>query len=186
MLHQKLGNESFIGEPYTSISLQFNAEFAKAAIKLLKEFEDPKILSEMKPLIIKGTPLSVAISFHKTDPGITYDETGVLKGNYTFIVEIEASEQNVTLEKPPKLWIRIPGSCYGILGTDGRGHDNAITIMLGSQLALLISITYGVAVVIVGPTYGMISAYAGGIVDEVVQRNNEIVYSLPALPFLIL
>jgi len=140
----------------------------------------------MEPLIIKGAPSPVAISFYKTGPGIIYGDTGVLKGNYTFIVEIEASEQNVTLEKPPKVWLRIPGSCYGILGTDGRGRDNAITIMLGSQLALLVGITYGVAVVFVGLIYGIISAYAGGIVDEVMQRINEIVYSLPVLPFLIL
>ncbi|RLG86212.1 MAG: hypothetical protein DRO15_06465 [Thermoprotei archaeon] len=182
----KLGNETFIGEPYMAISLQFNTEFAKGVIEFLKEFEDPKVLSEMEALIKKGAPSPVAIAFYKAGPGMVYGTTGVLKGNYTFIVEIEASEQNVTLKKPPKIWLRIPGSCFGILGTDGRGRDNAITIMLGSQLALLVGITYGVAVVFMGLIYGIISAYAGGLVDEVMQRINEIVYSLPVLPFLIL
>ena len=50
----------------------------------------------------------------------------------------------------------------------------------------MIGIVYAVSVVLIGLIYGVVSAYAGGLVDEIMQRINEVLYSIPLLPFLIL
>lgn len=134
----------------------------------------------------------VPFIFYEAKPGISNGTVGTLKGEYRFIVSVIAIETNITETQyvEPEVEIRLPGACYGVLGTDLKGRDNFMTIMLGSQLALLLGFTYSVAAVIIGVIYGATSGYLRGSgrlwADEALQRINEVIYSLPILPFLII
>jgi peptide/nickel transport system permease protein len=56
----------------------------------------------------------------------------------------------------------------------------------GSRLALIIGLLTTLVSVSIGLIYAVVSAYLGGMVDELMQRIQEIVASLPLLPLLII
>lgn len=153
---------------------------------MISKYEDPEIFrNATENNILSAKVISpVLLLFYRVGPGMIFGRQGTLTGVYRFNITVEAL--NGTLKNPPVIELRIPGSCYGLLGTDFRGRDIFVGILWGSRVALMIGITYAVAVVLIGLVYGVVSAYAGGLVDEVMQRINEILYSIPLLPFLIL
>lgn len=71
------------------------------------------------------------------------------------------------------------------LGTDALGRDVLIRLMLGGQLSLIIGFAAAIVTMLVGTLYGMISALAGGQVDNVMMRIIDVLISIPGL-FLLL
>jgi peptide/nickel transport system permease protein len=73
-----------------------------------------------------------------------------------------------------------PGSAY-LLGTDHVGRDILSRIIHGARISLYV----GVGAVLIGVTgwfvVGMASAYAGGVVDLVVQRLVDVMMAVPGL-----
>lgn len=169
------------------IHLENSEQLMQVIVKnYISKYENPTILKNAtENNILTATVLSpVTLLFYAPGPGMIYGQQGIDKGTYRFNITVEAV--NGSLEHPPNIEVRVPGSCYGLLGTDFRGRDIFVGILWGSRVALMIGITYAVAVVLIGLIYGVVSAYAGGLVDEVMQRINEVLYSIPLLPFLIL
>ncbi len=78
------------------------------------------------------------------------------------------------------------GKAFGIMGTDELRRDLAIGLLWGMPLALLIGISVSIGSVVVGLIYGVYSGYKGKKTDEVMMRFNDVIYALPALPFLII
>ncbi|HUB67830.1 MAG TPA: ABC transporter permease, partial [Candidatus Methylacidiphilales bacterium] len=66
-------------------------------------------------------------------------------------------------------------------GTDLHGRDLLTRALYGAQISLKIAAFATLVSLIVGVTYGMVSGYAGGRVDNFMMRLIEIVYSLPTL-----
>jgi len=64
-------------------------------------------------------------------------------------------------------------------GTDVNGHDLLTRTLYGAQISLFVAATGTIVSLTVGVTYGMISGYAGGRVDNLMMRVVEIIYSLP-------
>lgn len=58
--------------------------------------------------------------------------------------------------------------------------------MIGLRVSLLIGLLASAVALLLGVTYGAISGYAGGRVDEVMMRIVDILYSLPFIFFVIL
>lgn len=73
-----------------------------------------------------------------------------------------------------------------ILGTDNLGRDTAIRVMIGSRVSLLIGIVASVIVLIIGSTIGAIAGYFGGVVDLIIMRIIDIIYTVPDLLIIIL
>ena len=71
-------------------------------------------------------------------------------------------------------------------GTDALGRDLAARVMIGLRVSLLIGLLASAVALLLGVTYGAISGYAGGRVDEVMMRIVDILYSLPFIFFVIL
>jgi oligopeptide transport system permease protein len=70
-------------------------------------------------------------------------------------------------------------------GTDVNGHDLLTRTLYGAQISLFVAATGTMVSLTVGVTYGMISGYAGGRVDNLMMRVVEIIYSLPTLVLVI-
>ncbi|HEY0257464.1 MAG TPA: ABC transporter permease [Candidatus Methylacidiphilales bacterium] len=70
-------------------------------------------------------------------------------------------------------------------GTDVNGHDLLTRTLYGAQISLVVAALGTVVSLTVGVTYGMISGYAGGRVDNLMMRVVEIIYSLPTLVLVI-
>jgi peptide/nickel transport system permease protein/oligopeptide transport system permease protein len=79
----------------------------------------------------------------------------------------------------------LPPSRAHWFGTDVNGHDLLTRTLYGAQISLFVAATGTVVSLTVGVTYGMISGYAGGRVDNLMMRVVEIIYSLPTLVLVI-
>jgi len=174
----------------TYIKLQFHEELAHKIIEsLVKPIDGEDAARSLSRRFHIKAESTVPFIFRVAEPGISNLTTRTLKGLYRIVVGIEAKNVKGELSKP-RVNVRMLGACYGLLGTDGNGRDNFVTILLGSQLALLLGFTYSVAAVIIGVIYGALSGYLRGSGriwgDEILQRINEVIYSLPVLPFLII
>jgi peptide/nickel transport system permease protein len=62
----------------------------------------------------------------------------------------------------------------------------AIGLLWGTPLALFIGLVVSIASVVAGLLYGVYAGYKGKKTDEAMMRFNDVIYALPALPFLII
>jgi len=106
-----------------------------------------------------------------------------LKGDYVFVVNLYGidSENEITNSV-----LIVGGKAFGIMGTDELRRDLAVGLLWGTPLALFIGIVVAIASVIMGLLYGVYAGYKGRKTDEVMMRFNDVIYALPALPFLII
>ena len=106
-----------------------------------------------------------------------------LKGNYVFLVNLYGvnSENEITESR-----VIIGGKAFGIMGTDELRRDLAIGLLWGTPMALFIGLVVAIASVVLGLLYGVYAGFRGKKTDEVMMRFNDVIYALPALPFLII
>ena len=112
------------------------------------------------------------------------DENGhVLKGNYLFLVNLYDTRGHAKIIDSKLI---LGGKAFGIMGTDELRRDLIVGLLWGTPLALLIGISVAVGSVVVGLIYGVYAGFKGRKTDETMMRFNDIIYALPALPFLII
>lgn len=73
-----------------------------------------------------------------------------------------------------------------ILGTDQNGRDYAVRVMVGARVSLTVGIVASLLILIIGSTYGAIAGYFGGMVDMVMMRVVDILYTVPDVLIIIL
>jgi len=111
------------------------------------------------------------------------DTNDVLKGDYIFeVVLLSIERQNKILDSK----FIIGGKAYGLMGTDELRRDLSVGLLWGTPLALFIGVSVAIGSVIMGLIYGVYSGFKGKITDDVMMRFNDVIYALPALPFLII
>ena len=112
-----------------------------------------------------------------------FSENSVLKGNYAFLINLYGVEKENSFVDSVLI---IGGKAFGIMGTDELRRDLAIGLLWGTPLALFIGIAVAVGSVVMGLIYGVYAGYKGKFTDESMMRFNDVIYALPALPFLII
>ena len=111
------------------------------------------------------------------------DETKVLKGTYIIRETFLLFDQQDSVTNSGVI---LGGKVYGVMGTDDLRRDLSIGILWGAPVALFIGLTVAIAGVIIGLIYGVVAGYKGNRTDEGLMRINDIFYSLPTLPILVI
>lgn len=73
-----------------------------------------------------------------------------------------------------------------VFGTDKFGRDIMVRTMIGARVSMIVGVCAALLVLIIGAVYGSISGYAGGVVDTVMQRIVELIYSVPEVLVILL
>lgn len=73
-----------------------------------------------------------------------------------------------------------------VFGTDYMGRDQMVRTMMGARVSMIVGVCAALLVLLIGAVYGSISGYAGGIVDTVMQRIVELIYSVPEVLVILL
>ncbi len=113
-------------------------------------------------------------------------ETTPLKGSYKITLELYYPGIIKISNPVNEASIIVVGNCYGFMGTDVRGRDIAQALLYGFPVALAIGFVTAIASTLIGLFIGAISAYYGGLIDEILQRVIDVMGNIPLLPFLIL
>jgi len=110
-------------------------------------------------------------------------EEKILKGNYLFLVDLYGVKEDAKIIDSKLI---IGGKAFGIMGTDELRRDIMVGLLWGTPLALFIGIVVAIGSVIMGLVYGVYAGFKGRKTDEAMMRFNDVIYALPALPFLII
>jgi len=141
--------------------------------RFAQEFEEGNVPSPSKMDITKT-------AFAKAQDGIL-NNAEPLNGEYR--LEVLLVGQKTKVERTEAIF---KGRVYGLMGTDGSGHDIARGWIWGARYGLILGLSVAFGTVIIALIFGMTSAYYGGWVDELMQRLNEIVMGIPTLPILVI
>ena len=107
----------------------------------------------------------------------------VLKGDYIFLINLYGVQaQNEIVNSK----LIVGGKAFGIMGTDELRRDLAVGLLWGTPLALFIGLAVSIGSVAMGLLYGVYAGFKGKKTDEALMRFNDVIYALPALPFLII
>lgn len=68
-----------------------------------------------------------------------------------------------------------------LFGTDHLGRDTLSRVLVGGQTTLFLGVTATLLGLLLGVPFGIIAAYYGGWVDEVIMRSVDIAISVPGL-----
>ena len=107
----------------------------------------------------------------------------ILKGNYLFLVNLYDVNEHAEIINSKLI---LGGKAFGIMGTDELRRDIMVGLLWGTPLALFIGIVVAVGSVMMGLIYGVYAGFKGKKTDDGMMRFNDVIYALPALPFLII
>lgn len=72
------------------------------------------------------------------------------------------------------------------MGTDAQGKDILSKLIYGSRVSLIVGLTTGICVTLLGALLGIVAGYFGGWVDTLIMRICDILFVVPGLPLMIL
>lgn len=78
-----------------------------------------------------------------------------------------------------------PPSKYHLLGTDELGRDVLSRILIGGRISLFVGFAAMFSAIIIGVLIGALAGYYGGILDTLLMRFTDIMFSIPILPLLV-
>jgi len=87
--------------------------------------------------------------------------------------------------RAPPVW-QAGGSWRFVLGTDGDGHDMLSRLIYGARVSLFIGVCVMSVSFVIGVCLGLISAFAGSVVDVVITRVMDLIMAVPSLVLAIL
>lgn len=136
-----------------------------------------------RPVDVDEVIPQVSIMAVKEDGMVKAQTANVLKGTYLFNATFFLFDDQDQIESTVLI---IGGKVFGLLGTDDLRRDLFIGVVWGTPIALAIGLSVATLAVGIGIIYGVVSGYSGKRTDEIMSRANDLVYALPALPFLII
>jgi peptide/nickel transport system permease protein len=99
----------------------------------------------------------------------------------SYIISILTSSK-ILVSNP---FVYIPGSAYGVLGTDDLGRDVWSQFVYGARISLAVGLVAALIAVVLGTAVGLTAGFVGGMVDEGLMRFNDFLLTLPFLPLVL-
>jgi oligopeptide transport system permease protein len=132
-----------------------------------------------KAAVVAGVVFALIVLYCIVIPGFSIFGLVKVPGIWTSIFDIDPNDADYgqtylgpSLEHP--------------FGTDGAGRDLFTRTALGGQISILIGFGATLAILFIGVTYGAVSGFLGGKIDNAMMRFLDALYGLPYLPFAIL
>ena len=72
------------------------------------------------------------------------------------------------------------------MGTDALGRDLLTRVLYGARVSMTVGIGTALIALIIGTTYGLVSGFKGGHIDDFMMRLVDIFYGLPDMLIFIL
>ena len=119
---------------------------------------------------------------------VTIRERDIRDGEITAITPLE-NVKMTEKEAIAKGYVKLKGAKSvfpHVFGTDSAGRDLMARTMYGARVSIIIGVVAALIVLINGSVYGSISGLAGGVVDFVMQRIVELIYSIPEILIVLL
>ncbi len=95
-----------------------------------------------------------------------------------FIAPFDPYTQSLKDRFTPGFW---KGNNTNFLGTDDFGRDLLLRIIYGSRISLTVGFIAVLIGVLIGSIFGIISGYFGGIIDSIIMRGVDVMFSLPSI-----
>lgn len=70
-------------------------------------------------------------------------------------------------------------------GTDELGRDTWVRIMHGGRVSLMVGLIVGVSTVVIGGLVGIVAGYTGGLLDNILMRIVDTIYTIPRIVLLL-
>lgn len=70
-------------------------------------------------------------------------------------------------------------------GTDELGRDTWVRIMHGGRVSLTVGLMVGINAVLIGGLVGIVAGYFGGMLDNILMRIVDVVYTIPRIVLLL-
>ena len=105
-----------------------------------------------------------------------------LEGEYTVRTQFVVANPDDSMEEVEVIY---GGNVFGWMGTDSLGRDLFEGLLYGFPVALVIAALASILSTLIGASLGILSGYAGGTTDTVIQRAADIISNVPVLPLLI-
>jgi len=163
--------------------------FTETPFRIYLSGEDQVIQSIQRFLLDKGVVMQYGELVKLGPEKILFQGIGdggmtgsVLRGQYILRIVFQSSSPADKIS-----WIKavVGGRVYGLSGTDRIGRDLAAGLLFGFPVALLIGFVTSGLTTVIGSALGILSGYAGGRLDELIQRISDILNNIPLLPLLI-
>ena len=77
--------------------------------------------------------------------------------------------------------VQSPPNAKFWMGTDGNGRDLMVRCFYGGRISFAVGLLATLISVVVGVTYGSISAFAGGRTDLILMRVVDVLYGMPTM-----
>ncbi len=105
-----------------------------------------------------------------------------LRGDYTLLIQVLVADPS---DQVAEIKAVSGGNVFGWMGTDSLGRDLWEGLLYGFPIGLLIATLAAFFSTLIGAALGIISGYAGGATDAIIQRLCDIITNVPLLPLLI-
>jgi ABC-type dipeptide/oligopeptide/nickel transport system permease subunit len=104
--------------------------------------------------------------------------------NYYVEIWIPGTRKHIRLIAHPQYILppghdSLPPNTQYPFGTDNRGYDILSRTFFGSTLSLVLGFVGQLTTSVLGLVIGAVSGYFGGVVDDLIQRLNEVITAMP-------
>jgi peptide/nickel transport system permease protein/oligopeptide transport system permease protein len=73
-----------------------------------------------------------------------------------------------------------------VCGTDKNGQDLFYRLLTGAQVSLGVGMIGAALALVIGTSYGMVSGYIGGRLDNLMMRTVDMLYAIPRILFIMI